>query len=325
MNLLSGIWTEKYRPKTIDELILPDDYKSFFKQCIHKKDISNLLLVGPAGAGKTSLARILISKGNILSYPDENVLEVNGSAQSSRGISFVDEVVEPFLKLPPVGGDKFRVVFIDECDSLTDQSFKSQRAIIEKYSKYGRFIFTANYISKIPLPIQSRFQTFVFKQIPIDFVTSYCYRILDSECISYKKEDVSFIVSNLYPDIRKIINTLQKSCTDSKLSVPSVDLINKEKTLINYTLELLTALQNRDRTKINVLIDKVSKLSNDVEINFANVYSQLFNTEGLYPLIKVIVNKYANSHLNCLIPSMHYMAMIYESVKCVDEYMKLMK
>jgi len=99
----------------------------------------------------STVSKIVIISGNTFDKDsDDNLLEVNGSAKETRGISFVQDVIEPFCKVPGAGNDKIKVVFIDESDYLTDTSFHSLRSIVEKYAKYCRFIFTCNYYTKIP-------------------------------------------------------------------------------------------------------------------------------------------------------------------------------
>ena len=155
--ILDSLWIEKYRPKTLEDLVLPERYKSDFEKVIEQGSISNLLFSGPPGGGKTTLALVLCSKNGVLFNRRDNLLMANGSSKKSRSIAFVDSVVEPFLKHPPAG-DKIKIVFMDEADNITSDAYDSWRGIIEKYHKaYARFIWTCNYVSKIPDPVQSRF------------------------------------------------------------------------------------------------------------------------------------------------------------------------
>ena len=319
-SLVNNLWVEKYRPKKIEDLILSDDNRELFSKAIHDKQINNYLFVGPPGSGKSTLARILTSIHGVITKRD-NVLAINGSSKASRGIDFVEQVIEPFLKVPPLGKDKHRIVFIDESDYLTDQSFHSQRAVIEKYNKFGRFILTANYLTKIPEAIQSRFQVFNFKQIPINFITEYCQNILEKENISFNQKDLKYIIEKLYPDVRKIINTLQKSITKNKLKLNKNITITSENEICSNFENICESFDKKQYSKINSYVDKILETLNKQDFDYRSVFSRLFNSEKVKASVKIIINKYSNSHQNCLIPSMHFMAMIFESIVCMKEYL----
>jgi len=318
LDIENSLWIESYRPKVLKDLILPDNYREKFQSYIDNREIPHLLFVGPPGSGKSSLARILTSKQGILSHPSNNLLSINGSAKKTRGISYVDDVIEPFLKTMPFGNDRFRIVFIDECDFMTTESFESQRGIIEKYESNGRFLWTANYLSKIPPEIQSRFQIFKFTQIPINFVTDCCKNILETENIEYKKEDLNFVIKELYPDIRKIVNTLQKNSVNGKLILGKDSTLTNEKNLINNVVEVVFAVKKKETNRINKLITNIVDSLNIIDIDFRNIYTSLFYNNNIPVSAKVIINKYTNSHGNCLVPSMHFCAMVFEICKCLS-------
>jgi len=285
----------------------------------------NLTFHGPPGGGKTALARILTSKNGILQNPGDNLLEINGSAKETRGINFVQDVIEPFLKIPPAGNDKHRIVFIDEADYMTDAAFSSLRSIIEKYSSNSRFIATCNYLSKFPEAIQSRFQIYAFKQLSLEFVTDYCRKILVSEKVEFSDRDLKFVVGNLYPDIRKIVNGLQRSSMSGKLKINQDVVLTTEKVLISSIIEIGNAISNNEDHRVNTLITTMIGQLNNQDLEFRSIYSNLFFSKGLPIPVKVIVNKYSNEHGDCLIPSMHFMSMVFEIVKALQSYRSLKK
>ena len=319
-NILDSMWVEKYRPRKLDELALPDRYTKDFERIIGKCALPNLLFSGPPGGGKTTLARVLCSKNGVLFNKKDNLLMANGSTKKARSINFVDQVIEPFLKIPPAR-DKYKVVFMDEADQLTDESFKAFRGIIEKYHEgYGRFIFTCNYISKIPDPVQSRFTPYIFQQIPKDFVSSYCKTILENENIKYADKDISFIVNTLYPDVRRVINTLQKCSWDGKLDVDEESVVTNEKKLISSVVEIISHIEKNEDRKIGSVMNYVIELLAKQDIEYRNVYSELFFMKKIPAPAKIVINKYSNSHQNCLLPHMHFAGMIFEMIKTLQDY-----
>lgn len=324
MELVNSLWVEKYRPKILADLVLPDKYRQDFEICIKRKEISNFLFFGPPGSGKTCISLILSSKNGILERPDDNLLQLNGSAKETRGIGMVDSLIEPFLRVPPSGNDKQKIVFIDEADYLTDAASHSLRGVIEKYNAYyGRFIFTCNYVSKVPDAIRSRTQPYEFKQMPLDHVFTHCKGILEKESITFTDQDLKYVCENLYPDIRRIINCLQQSSFSGNLSINKESVLTNERIIITAICEIVQHGRANDFKKIGPCVNTIIQtLTAQNDMEYRNIYSDLFNKKEIPPSCKIVINRYANSHGDCLVPQMHFTSMIFEVIKALQEYVK---
>jgi replication factor C small subunit len=203
----SSLWVERYRPKTVNDLILPDSIKNFFNQLIKDKSICNLLFHGPAGQGKTASAYAIAKDIGA------DVLYINGSIDTS--IDIVRYKVQSFAMTSSLS-DSEKICILDESDRLSANAQDSLKSLIESTEKNCRFIFTTNNLSKIIDPIKSRCQVINFnfpqkdtKNLIINYFKRICW-ILDNEKISYDKKVVAEFIQKSYPDFRKMLNELQK-------------------------------------------------------------------------------------------------------------------
>ena len=202
------IWVESYRPKTLDQCILPERIRSEVGSLISKGSIPNLLLTGGAGIGKTTLARAL---GTELGY---TTLVINASDEGRLLDTFRTKVSQ-FCTSVSLDGSK-KLLVIDESDNLTHDAQSLLRNFFERHSKNCAFIMTANFPAKLMEPIRSRFAEIEFnvradekKQMTLAFFQRVS-KMLDEEKITYDKGAVAQVVQKFFPDFRRTINELQR-------------------------------------------------------------------------------------------------------------------
>jgi len=204
----SFLWVEKYRPKTIDECILPDRIKLIFQQISLEGRIPNMILSGGPGMGKTTVAKALCNEVGC------DFLMINGSEES--GIDVLRTKIRGYASTVSYDG-KRKVVILDEADYLNPQSTQpALRSFIEEFEKHCSFIMTCNFVNRIIEPLHSRCQTIDFrinKEEKLNVGSNFgkrLYTILDQENVNYDKKVVAEVLMKHFPDYRRVLNELQK-------------------------------------------------------------------------------------------------------------------
>ena len=196
-----NLWVEKYRPEVLEQYIGNESIKNKVEDYLQQGSIQNLLLHGVAGTGKTTLAKLIANNLNC------DLLYINASDE--RGIDTIREKIIPFAS--SLGFGDIKIVILDEADYITPQAQATLRNTMESFSGNTRFILTCNYLERIISPLQSRCQTFEIKPPSKQDVAWRCVDVCKNEKVDIDNTALKTIVNAHYPDIRKIINTIQGS------------------------------------------------------------------------------------------------------------------
>jgi len=225
-----GLWVERYRPQDLSTYVGNEHLKTKVERFLDDGNIPHLLLYGRAGGGKTTLAKIIVNNTEC------DYLYINASDE--RNIDLVRDKLKTFAS--SVGFKPMKVVILDEADYLNVNSAQpALRNLMETFSAHCRFILTCNYVEKIIDPIQSRCQTYKIIPPSKKEVAVHAKTILEKENISFDLDDLALVVTAGYPDLRKVINELQRMSINGKLSVDKDGMIHNE-----FKLQFLDAIRN---------------------------------------------------------------------------------
>ena len=284
---------EKYRPVKLENYVGNEHIKKTISQYLSQNDIQNLIFYGPAGTGKTTLAKLIVK--NL----DCDYLYINASDE--RGIETIRDKVSGFASTASF--KSIKVVILDEADFLTIQAQASLRNVIETFSRMTRFIMTCNYVERIIDPLQSRCQ--VLKIVPpskVD-VAKHIAWILGEENTEFELDDIKIIVNQFYPDLRKCLNTIQLSTQNNKLIIDKSILVSS-----NYMNQVLKSLSNAKPNwkEIRQII------ANANVKDFEELYRYLFDNSSEFApgnegMVAVYINEYSyqanfriDKEINCL-------------------------
>jgi len=269
------IWAEKYRPATLEEYVGNDAVKQKVKIYLDSGDIPHLLLYGSAGGGKTSLAKLIVNQIGC------DYLYINASDENS--IDTIREKVKAFASTVSFGNIK--VIILDESDYLSINAMAAMRAVLETFSKSTRFILTCNYVEKIIDPIQSRCQLFNIVPPSMKDVAIRSADILNKEGIEFSMEDLATIIKSCYPDIRRVLNTMQRQCVNGKLVIDKQSIIES-----NYMLKLVDIIKAETNKK--QAFTKIRQLLADSQVrDFTPLYKYLYDE----------IETYAHEHIGSCI------------------------
>ena len=281
------LWVEKYRPKTIEDCILPEATKKTFLDFLDKGEVPNLLLAGPAGCGKTTVAKALCNELGA------DVYVINGSDEG-RFLDTVRNNAKNFASTVSLSSSaKHKVIIIDEADNTTPDVQLLLRASIEEFSRNCRFIFTCNYKNKIIEPLHSRCAVVEFSvnakhkpQLQAEFFKRL-NGILDTERIQSDTKVLVELINKHFPDWRRILNECQRYSAGGKID--SGILAHFSDVKIN---DLIKHLKEKNFTEVRQWV--VSNLDNDPGTILRRVYDSLYDSVDppSIPAAVLIIAKY---------------------------------
>ena len=290
-NIDSVLWTEKYRPKCLNELIVPKRVKDMLSNGV----IQSMLLHGTAGIGKTSAAKAITKEFK------HNTLYLNMS--ETTGVDTIRETIMDFAMNTSVihYDNPIKVVIMDEMDGMSQQAYNALRATMEKCAKNTRFIGTCNYLEKVPAPIQSRFQLVDFNFTSEEMTEikmgqfKRVYEICSKEGLKITKEAALKMVQTYFPDFRSVVNHLQRYKLEGKDSIEETDV----KDNVSEYAELYDMILTKDDPVENYkfVMQNYSNMVDETISALGNPFMQYImknkpNVVGKIPIIAILNSKY---------------------------------
>jgi len=281
------LWVEKYRPKTIDECILPPSIKKTFQDFLDKGEIPNMLLAGPAGCGKTTVAKALCNELGVDFYV------INGSDEG-RFLDTVRNTAKNFASTVSLSSTaKHKVIIIDEADNTTNDVQLLLRAFIEEFSGNCRFIFTCNFKNKILEPLHSRTTVVEFSIKGKDrqgLAASFFKRIqeiLDTEGVKYDNKVLVELINKHFPDWRRVLNECQRYSSSG--SIDSGVLATFSDVKVN---DLVKKLKEKDFPEVRKWV--VNNLDNDTSVLLRRIYDACYDSlvPNSIPAAVLVLAKY---------------------------------
>ena len=270
MDIVNSLWCEAYRPKNIDDTILPKNIKNSFKSFVEKNDLPNLLLSGGPGTGKTTIAKAVVSE---LGY---DFMLINGSDSSESGLDSLRTNIRTFASSVSLTGSK-KVVIIDEADHLSAAVQPALRNFMESLSANSRFILTCNYRNRIIEPLQSRlshFDFFIPKEEKKELFKQFMDRvskILDDHEVKYNDRVIAEFVVKHFPDFRKIINELQKSSAGGEIDKSILSAVKED-----AVHELYENMKTKNFTEMRKWV------ADNLDLSSSDIFRKMFETMSTY-------------------------------------------
>ena len=263
------LWVERHRPKTIEQCILSDTIKGTLEDLVRDNKVPNLMFTGPAGVGKTTVARAICDMTN------SDYIIINGSDEG-RMIDTLRTKMTQFCSTISLSGGGRKVVIIDEADYMNPDSVQpAMRGFIEKFAENCSFIFTCNFKNRIIEPIHSRCAVIDFglkKDEKPDIASQFmirCGDILTEESVEHDKKVVAELINKHFPDFRRVINELQRYSTSGEINSGVLAIIGE----LNLN-QLISALRNKNFHDMRQWVS--SNVDNDPTTIYRKIYDKLY-------------------------------------------------
>lgn len=285
------LWAEKYRPRSLDEIVNQEEIVSRLKKFVREKNMPHLLFAGPPGTGKTTAAHALAHDLYGENY-QQYLLELNASDE--RGIDVIRTKVKEFARSRVPGEIPFKIIILDEADNMTADAQQALRRLMEMYTATTRFILIANYPSKIIEPIQSRCAFFRFTPLKKEDVVARLRWIAEQENVMYDPEALEVIYEVSEGDMRRAINILQAASALGKVTVDAVYKViglahpREVREMINLALD---GRFTEARDKLRQLMVEYGLSGIDI---IKQIHREIFSTEIKLPeQLRVLIADYA--------------------------------
>jgi replication factor C small subunit len=271
------MWAEKYRPKTLDDMVDQKEIVERLKSFVKSRNVPHCIFAGPPGTGKTTAA-LCLARDLYSSAYREHMLELNAS--DARGIDVVRETVKTFARVRSIGEVRFKIMILDEADNMTSAAQQALRRTMERYTETCRFILIANYSGKIIEPIQSRCAPFRFTYLPRAEHDSHMKQIAENENVRLLDDGLDAVFEVCSGDLRKAINTLQAAASLNKPVDAEVVYSIAGRAHPADVRELINIAMNGNfteaRKKLRGMIQKYGVAGSDI---IRQMHTELFKTD----------------------------------------------
>jgi DNA polymerase III delta prime subunit len=277
------LWVEKYRPRKVEDCVLPIELKNYFNSVVSKGEIQNMLFCGTAGSGKTTVARAICDQ------LQTDYIVINGSEES--GIDVLRTKIKQFASTVSFSGNT-KIVILDEADYLNPNSTQpALRGFIEEFSNNCRFILTCNFKNRIIQPLHSRCSVFDFK-IPKEekpkLAASFFKRlsdILNGESVRFDPKVLAKVIEKHFPDFRRTLNELQRYAQSGSIDEGMLSNVLEES-----LKELVVSLKEKDWKRMRTWV--VNNLDNDPSVLFRRIFDTLVPLTGQVPQLVLTIADY---------------------------------